>query len=314
MKIPSLFKEYIWLIETINRAGKISFADINKRWVRKEESGGVEFSRSTFNRHRDAILDMFGVIIECECKGGYKYFIENKEVLEEDSVQNWLYSTLSVSNMLDENMALQHRILLESIPSGDQHLQQIIKAMRENRRMMMTYRRYGTASANTYSVAPYCVKLFRRRWYVLGTRPKTSVSDGIETTTEGYAIYSLDRIEDIELEETKFTINPDFDAAEFFDECFGVVVGDGSKPVRIVLRAYGLEQHYMRDLPLHHSQREIDRTDEYTDYELNMRPTSDFKAHLMSRGEWTQVLSPEWLAEDIQRLLQAAIDRYKKET
>ena len=70
----------------------------------------------------------------------------------------------------------------------------------------------------------------------------------------------------------------------------------------------------MRDLPLHHSQREIDRTDEYTDYELNMRPTSDFKAHLMSRGEWTQVLSPEWLAEDIQRLLQAAIDRYKKET
>ncbi len=314
MKIPSLFKEYIWLIETINRAGKISFADINKRWVRKEESGGVEFSRSTFNRHRDAILDMFGVIIECERKGGYKYFIENKEVLEEDSVQNWLYSTLSVSNMLDENMALQHRILLESIPSGDQHLQQIIKAMRENRRMMMTYRRYGTASANTYSVAPYCVKLFRRRWYVLGTRPKTSVSDGIETTTEGYAIYSLDRIEDIELEETKFTINPDFDAAEFFDECFGVVVGDGSKPVRIVLRAYGLEQHYMRDLPLHHSQREIDRTDEYTDYELNMRPTSDFKAHLMSRGEWTQVLSPEWLAEDIQRLLQAAIDRYKKET
>ena len=314
MKIPSLFKEYIWLIETINRAGKISFADINKRWVRKEESGGVEFSRSTFNRHRDAILDMFGVIIECERKGGYKYFIENKEVLEEDSVQNWLYSTLSVSNMLDENMALQHRILLESIPSGDQHLQQIIKAMRENRRMMMTYRRYGTASANTYSVAPYCVKLFRRRWYVLGTRPKTSVSDGIETTTEGYAIYSLDRIEDIELEETKFTIYPDFDAAEFFDECFGVVVGDGSKPVRIVLRAYGLEQHYMRDLPLHHSQREIDRTDEYTDYELNMRPTSDFKAHLMSRGEWTQVLSPEWLAEDIQRLLQAAIDRYKKET
>ena len=88
MKIPSLFKEYIWLIETINRAGKISFADINKRWVREEESGGVEFSRSTFNRHRDAILDMFGVIIECERKGGYKYFIENKEVLEEDSVQN----------------------------------------------------------------------------------------------------------------------------------------------------------------------------------------------------------------------------------
>ena len=142
MKIPTLFKEYIWLIETINRAGKITFAEINERWKRKEESCGVEFSRTTFNRHRDAILDMFGVIIDCDRKDGYQYYISNNEVLEEDSVQNWLFSTLSVSNMLDENVGLQHRILLESIPSGDIHLQQIIKAMRENRRMMITYRRY----------------------------------------------------------------------------------------------------------------------------------------------------------------------------
>ena len=63
MKIPILFKEYIWLIETINRAGKITFAEINERWKRKEESGGLKFSRTTFNRHRDAIFDMFCVII-----------------------------------------------------------------------------------------------------------------------------------------------------------------------------------------------------------------------------------------------------------
>ena len=66
MKIPTLFKEYIWLIETINRAGKITFAEINEQWKQKEESGGLEFSRTTFNRHRDAIMDMFGVIIECD--------------------------------------------------------------------------------------------------------------------------------------------------------------------------------------------------------------------------------------------------------
>nr|MCR4852481.1 WYL domain-containing protein [Prevotella sp.] len=130
MKIPTLFKEYIWLIETISKAGRITFAEINQLWKQKEESGGLEFSRSTFNRHRDAILDMFGVIIECDKKDGYKYYIYNNEVLHEDSVQNWLYSTLSVSNMLDENVGLQHRILLESIPSGNLHLQQIIKAMR----------------------------------------------------------------------------------------------------------------------------------------------------------------------------------------
>ena len=36
MKIPELFKEYIWLIETINRYGKISFAELNELWKRKE--------------------------------------------------------------------------------------------------------------------------------------------------------------------------------------------------------------------------------------------------------------------------------------
>lgn len=311
MKIPELFKEYIWLVETINRAGRITFAELNEKWKRREDSNGLEFSRTTFNRHRDAILDMFGVIIECDRKDGYRYYIENKDVLEEDSVQNWMYSTLSVNNMLEENVKLHNRILLESIPSGDQKLQLVIKAMSENQRLMITYRRYRAESANSFSAAPYCVKLFRRRWYVLFKLKRRNHETGKLESKESFAIYSLDRIENIELQETKFEIEQDFDAASFFDECFGVVVGDGSKPVRITLRAYGKEPYYLRDLPMHHSQKELKRTDDYTDFEVVLRPTSDFKAHLMSRGSWLQVISPKWLAEEMQEWLQDAMDRYK---
>jgi hypothetical protein len=311
MKIPILFKQYIWLIETIYEAGKITFAEINEKWLRTEESEGVELSRTTFNRHRDAILDMFGVIIECDRKDGYRYYIYNKDVLNDNSIANWLFSTLSVGNMLDENVGVQDRILLESIPSGNQDLRLVIKAMRENRRMIITYRRYGAASANSFPVAPYCVKLFKRRWYVLVRFDRPSNRDNGNGDKEALSILSLDRIENIELLQEKFTINPEFDAVAFFNECFGIVVGDGTQPVRIVLRAYGMEPHYLRDLPLHHSQREILSTEEYTDFELFMRPTSDFKASLMSRGEWLQVISPDWLAIDMQNWLQAAINRYK---
>jgi len=311
MKIPILFKQYIWLIETIYEAGKITFAEINEKWLRTEENEGVELSRTTFNRHRDAILDMFGVIIECDRKDGYRYYIYNKDVLNDNSIANWLFSTLSVGNMLDENVGVQDRILLESIPSGNQDLRLVIKAMRENRRMIITYRRYGAASANSFPVAPYCVKLFKRRWYVLVRFDRPSNRDNGNGDKEALSILSLDRIENIELLQEKFTINPEFDAVAFFNECFGIVVGDGTQPVRIVLRAYGMEPHYLRDLPLHHSQREILSTEEYTDFELFMRPTSDFKASLMSRGEWLQVISPDWLAIDMQNWLQAAINRYK---
>lgn len=300
MKIPTLFKEYIWLIETISQAGKISFADLNRKWVRQEASGGVALSRTTFNRHRDAILDMFGVIIECDRRDGYRYYIENREVLRENSVQNWLFSTLSVSNMLDENVALQNRILLESVPSGNQTLHLIIRAMRESRRIMITYRRYGSASMNSFSVAPYCVKLFKKRWYVLAK------------LDQAMAIFSLDRIESIELQERKFSIEPDFDVASYFNDCFGIVIGDGGDAERIVLRAYGLEPYYLRSLPLHHSQREIARTDDYTDFEVRLKPTADFMAHLMSRGQWIEIISPKWIADELQRWFQEALDRYQK--
>lgn len=310
MKIPTLFKQYIWLIETINRAGKITLAEINEQWQMTEESGGLPLSRTTFNRHRDAILDMFGIIIDCDRKDGNRYYICNKEVLEDNSVQNWMFSTLSVSNMLDDNVSLQHRILLESIPSGLTLLQDIIKAMRESRRVMITYRRYGAASANTFSMAPYCVKLFQRRWYVLG---KFDDRPSYREEKDAMAIFSLDRIEKLEIQETKFTMSPDFDAASFFDECFGIVIGDGSKPIQLVLRAYGLEPYYLRDLPLHQSQKEIKTTEEYTDFEYYMRPTSDFKANLMSRGSWLQVISPDWFAKEMQEWFQGALDRYKKE-
>lgn len=297
MKIPTLFKEYTWLIETIYQAGRISLAEINEKWRRREESGGVDLSRTTFNRHRDAIMEMFGVIIECDRKDGFRYYIYNREVLKGNSVANWLFTTLSVGNMLDENVGLQGRILLESIPSGGAFLKRIIKAMRESRKIMMQYKKYSSATAKTYLAEPYCVKLFKRRWYVL-------------VKTDHMAVFSLDRLVDLQLTQEKFTIKSGFDAERYFAESFGIMVDTNIKPEKIVLRAFGMERYYLRDLPLHPSQRELNATDEYVDFEIRISPTSDFKAHILSRGEWLQVISPEWLAKDIQNWLQATIEKY----
>ena len=63
MNIPTKFKEYIWLVSTIRKAKKISLAEINELWVKTEMSGGVELPRSTFNRHKDTIEDIFGIYI-----------------------------------------------------------------------------------------------------------------------------------------------------------------------------------------------------------------------------------------------------------
>ena len=51
----------------------------------------------------------------------------------------------------------------------------------------------------------------------------------------------------------RFKVPKDFDAAEFFSECYGVVVGDGTPATHIRLRAFGRERYAMQDLPVHHS-------------------------------------------------------------
>ena len=71
-----LFSRYVWLLETIHRAGKITFEEINARWLRSELSGGETLSLRTFHHHRDAIEELFDINIECIKRGGYCYYIE----------------------------------------------------------------------------------------------------------------------------------------------------------------------------------------------------------------------------------------------
>ena len=66
MKASEIFRQYIWLTDTIFRSGGITLKELNERWVKTEMSGGVPMIRQTFNRHREAIQDMFGINIECQ--------------------------------------------------------------------------------------------------------------------------------------------------------------------------------------------------------------------------------------------------------
>ncbi len=96
--------------------------EINERWLETEMSEGMPIARSTFNRHKDAIEDIFGIYIECDRKNEYKYYIGNAEDLESDSIQKWMLSTMTVNNLLVDNKSIHNRVLLESVPSSEPYL------------------------------------------------------------------------------------------------------------------------------------------------------------------------------------------------
>lgn len=298
MKSYALFQQYIWLVNTIHRCRKLTLDEINRHWIETEMSEGLPIARSTFNRHRDAILDMFGVIIECDRKDGFRYYIYNAEVLEEDTIQNWMLSTLSVNSMLSESRGVHERILLERIPSEGENLQKLIEAMKRSLRIEVCYRKYGAETKSTMILEPYFVKLFNKRWYAL---VKFADPDGL------LFLLALDRISSLTLTDQRFEYDKDFDPAGWFRNCYGIV-RDSDVPVeKVVIRAFGKEANYLRDLPLHHSQKEVDKADGYSDFELTLSPTADFWTPLVARGATIKVLQPQWLAEEIKNLhLQAA--------
>ena len=299
MKSYALFQQYIWLVKTIHKYRKLTLDEINQHWLDTDMSEGLPIARSTFNRHRDAILDMFGVIIECDKKDGFRYYIYNSEVLEEDSIQNWMLSTLSVNSILSESKDVYDRILLEQVPSDGDNLHKFIDAMKRGVRVKVGYRKYGSQEIkSTMTLEPYFVKLFNKRWYALVKFPEPT---GMLFTL------AFDRIVSLEVTEDKYIYDKDFDPTGWFRNCYGIV-RDNDVPIeRIVIRAFGKEADYLRDLPLHHSQKEIAHEEEFSDFELILSPTADFWTPLMARGATIKILQPQWLADEIKKMhLEAA--------
>ena len=182
-------QKYTWLIETIRKAGKISLEEISDRWERnKDLSDYKPLSRATFNRWKDAIFSQFGIIISCQRSGGYLYYIENPEDIDEDELKKWMLDSFAVSNLISENLSLKDRILISQIPSARNHLATLLEAMRENHVVTITYCGFNKSESHKFPIEPYCVKLFENRWYVLAHN----------TRYDDCRIYGLDRIEDLE--------------------------------------------------------------------------------------------------------------------
>lgn len=301
MKANEIFKQYIWLTDTIYHSGGISLQELNERWVRTEMSGGVPMSRMTFNRHKTAIEEIFGLCIECQRKGGYYYYIENEEVLKNNKLQHWLLDSLSISNMLMESGSLKNRILLENIPAGKEYLRPIINAMKQEHKLMMTYRKFGQPTGYTITVEPYAIKVFKQRWYLLAKDYKR------ETPT----IYALDRILALEETEENFVYPSDFDTELFFKDYYGVLCGTKDNTQKIVIRTYPPFTNYLRTLPIHHSQKEINTTPDYADFEFYLRPTFDFRQELLSQCNEVEVLEPAEFRKEMKEMVEKMLERYR---
>ena len=307
----NLFGRYVWLVDILLRYRRLTFQEISDLWQNSGLSYKEPLPLRTFHNHQKAILDIFGVEIKCDAGDGYRYYITEPERLRGNNLHSWLISSYATLNQIQADSRLEERIIYEDIPSGQTWLTCIAEAMRSNRVLNITHQGFGKPYPSTFEIEPYLLKVVKRRWYVVARCPYYSDRNrakGIKPK-DVYRVYALDRIYDIEDTGKTFKIKKNFDANQYFEGCCGVITSD--EPIqRIVLLAYGGFADYLRTLPLHESQREIEGDDESTLFEYHLKPTFDFYQLVLAQGDQVEVLEPESVRDEMRNFAKNMLDYY----
>ena len=191
-----MFKKYIWIVNKLYTTGGISYKELAKAWENSiQNDEGSTIPKRTFDDYRNAIENTFDLNISCDASDGYKYKLCDAESLRKDTVKSWLLNSFAVNNCIQESRRLKQRILFERIPSGNESLMRIIQAMQENKTIRLTYQSFHHSQPSTFPAEPYCVKVFKQRWYMVAHNPEKNC----------IGIYALDRIQRLELTDETFT-------------------------------------------------------------------------------------------------------------
>ena len=291
MKIEDIFLRRVWIIEYIQDHPGASRKRLLEDWCRSyiSDFGELTFSRSTFCNEIEMIERMFNIhikYIQEGSRGGY-YIVPSKSVYSY-KLHQWMLGMMKTSLTVSKCIHLYDRFIIDEYPSEGGMLAPIIGAIEGNRKLSIFYHRYGMQPARR-KIAPYCIKTFKNRIYVLG-----------RFDSGRFCIFSLDRIEDIEILDDSFELDESFDARQFFLHCYGVFLPDEDAMIENVkFRAYGDAKFYYRDAPLHRSQRELYDCEDYADFEVTLFATNDFIGDIIQQAGRLEILSPAHLRSKV---------------
>ena len=303
MKSKTYYK-YIWLLDLLLTNDPLPFEDICMMWEANPTFDGPLPIRS-FHEYRKGIKEMFGVDIGCDRSKGNVYYIKNPEVLDKHKLGRWLLRKYSIPQDFVTFNGMKDRILLEEIPLGTSSLNDIIEAMQKNVELQIDYQRYESEREEhlqEFHIQPYALKVFNRRWYLLGYIKEKSALRTI----------ALDRILDLKVLSKSFELPKDFDARKHFANVVGIFVNKDMPVTKVKIRAYDIQAEYLRSTPLHKSQSEgRSKHAEFAEFTYRLCVTPELVSQLLAMGEKVEVLEPEELREEIKKRINNMFNFYK---
>ena len=220
--------------------------------------------------------------------------------LKRGDFRRWLFGSISVNNMMNEYPFLRDRVVFDRTPETGKCMVPLLESMKTSLMVRFEYHSYRDNDIHIFKVAPYCLKVFRFDWYLLG---KVSPVGRLQ-------IFSMDRISNLEITGPVFHLPVNFNGEKFFENYYGAMVTDVPKVQKIILKARDGHQEYLRVRPMHHSQREIEIHPDWSLFQYELCPAADFIEAILSQGNAVEVLEPQSLREQVVLNLKKALSRY----
>lgn len=181
---------------------------------------------------------------------------------------------------------------------GLEHLSGLIDVTINHQTIELSYKSYGK-DKRQIMVYPYYIKQYNGRWFLFGMN---AIKNRIES-------YALDRIEEYGVSDKPFVKNESVDFSTFFDEVIGVSVPYNKDIVteEVVLRFSEKRFPYVVSKPIHHTQKVLDEP--YT-ISIKVKPNRELSQQIFSFIPDVEVVSPEWLRNEIRDKIQENLKKY----
>lgn len=181
---------------------------------------------------------------------------------------------------------------------GLEHLSGLIDATINHQTIELSYKSYGK-DKRQITVYPYYVKQYNGRWFLFG----------MNATKNRIESYALDRIEEYDSSDKPFVKNESVDFSTFFDDVIGVSVPYNKDVVteEVVLRFSEKRFPYVVSKPIHHTQKV--KEEPYT-ISIKVKPNRELSQQIFSFIPDVEVVSPEWLRNEIRDKMQENLKKY----
>lgn len=302
MAKENYLNRYLLIINRLER-GRASYEEIADFLDKQSEIYGrpLTISQRTLQRDIKEIYSLTGYDIQNELKGDKRYYIAERP--EEKEAAHRLLESFQMMHAMQNIRGFEDVVVLEKRRSkGLHHFQGLLYAINEKREISFDYTKFQDDIITNRIVHPLALKDSQGRWYLVAVDKKDNT---LKT-------FGLDRMDNVDILKTKYKAKYSYNLHEYFYYAFGINTEGKTSPTIVQLSMNFEKGQYIKNYPLHASQRIVSESENEVLVELDIYVTYDFIMELLSHGSSLKVIRPKSLQDELVKELKKNLEIYLK--